>query len=199
MREIITKVYKFSELSDKAKENAREWFRQLPDDDWYRPTYEDATQCLALCGFTIDRIYFSGFSSQGDGACFEGGWKAEDVKPGELKKHAPQDKELRRIAGILESIAKAYPTAFMRVTHEGHYYHEGCTVFDIGDRTSDFGDDEIPGQEVDSIKAASKDAMRWIYKNLMAEWDYQNSDEQVDESIVANEYEFTEDGKRARC
>jgi hypothetical protein len=39
--------------------------------------------------------------------------------------------------------------------------------------------------------------MRWIYRQLEREYDYQNADAQVDENIRANEYEFYEDGKRA--
>ena len=34
----------------------------------------------------------------------------------------------------------------------------------------------------------------WIYKRLENEWEYQNSDEAVDESIICNGYEFTKDG-----
>lgn len=37
----------------------------------------------------------------------------------------------------------------------------------------------------------------WIYSRLEAEYEYQNADEQVDESIRINEYEFAEDGNRA--
>lgn len=197
MRKIQVTVYQFDELpTEKAKEKAREWFRSLPDDDWFRPAYEDMKECLSLCGFTVDQIFFSGFSSQGDGACFEGGWKAEDVKPGKLKELAPEDKELNRIASRMESLAEKRKSAWMRVKHSGHYYHEHCTEFDIGDTTGDFGDEELPGEDVDDIKETSKDAMRWIYKRLMEEWEYQNADAQVDETIRANEYEFTEDGKR---
>jgi hypothetical protein len=36
------------------------------------------------------------------------------------------------------------------------------------------------------------------FEALNKEYDYQNADEQVDESILANEYEFTEDGHRYR-
>lgn len=39
--------------------------------------------------------------------------------------------------------------------------------------------------------------MRWIYRALEAEYEYQDSDGQVDETIKANEYEFEEDGSRA--
>lgn len=42
-----------------------------------------------------------------------------------------------------------------------------------------------------------KDFARWIYKQLEPDWDYQTSDEAIEESINANEYEFTADGKIA--
>ena len=54
----------------------------------------------------------------------------------------------------------------------------------------------------DSIQDAAKYEeclvrfMQWMYRQLEAEYDYRNSDEQIDKSITANEYEFTEDGKR---
>ncbi len=46
----------------------------------------------------------------------------------------------------------------------------------------------------DAIEQALKDFAYWIYKQLEQEYDYQNSDEQIDESIRANEYEFDEKG-----
>ena len=41
--------------------------------DWYESTFDDAKAIGALMGMDIDGIYFSGFCSQGDGACFEAG------------------------------------------------------------------------------------------------------------------------------
>ncbi len=38
--------------------------------------------------------------------------------------------------------------------------------------------------------------MNWIYRQLEKEYEYQNSDECVDENILCNSYTFTEDGKR---
>ena len=87
-------VYYFNELTDQAKEKARNWYRNgTLDYEWRDCTFEDAKTCLALLGFTVDLIFFSGFSSQCDGACFEGSLSAADMKHGEIQKHAPSDTE----------------------------------------------------------------------------------------------------------
>ena len=193
-------VYTFDELSDSAKERARQWWREAAGhDEWWDCTFEDAKQCLEVAGFRISNIYFSGFSSQGDGACFEGTWSAHDTKPVKaMKQHAPKDKELHRIAAEMRALAKAHKGASMSVKQRGHYSHEFCTEFSV-----DFGDEECNGNAEamtaaeESIIETSRDAMRWIYRQLEKEYDYQNSDEVVDDTIRANEYEFDEDGRRA--
>lgn len=190
-RIIQTTVFQFDELSDKAKDRAREWYRTASADDtyWYENVFDDAKECLKLAGFRIDRIYFSGFSSQGDGACFEGTWGAEDAQPVKaMKQHAPQDKRLHAIAADARQIARQSRDACARIKHRGHYYHEYETVFDCHDATL---------AVEDAIIEMSRDAMRWIYHQLQTEYEYQQADEQVDESIRANEYEFTAEGRRA--
>jgi len=185
-----TTVFKFDELDERAKERARDWYREgALDYEWWDCVYDDAKQCLALAGFDVDRIYFSGFSSQGDGACFEGSWAAHAAKPVKaMKEHAPKDKELHRIAAAMRAIARSDKSASMSVRQSGHYYHDGCTSFSVEARTSEI-------EEV--IIEASRDAMRWIYRRLEAEYEYLMSDEQVDESILANEYDFDEEGRRS--
>jgi hypothetical protein len=203
-------AYKFDELSDRAKERARDWWRQGGfDHEWWDSTYEDAQQCLELVGFDIRKIYFSGFSSQGDGACFEGRWEAGEVQPGKLKEHAPQDKVLHGIANDLEELAAAYPEMAAKIRHRGHYYHPGCTEIE----TEWHNEDDLYGDAVyespawnavnnklrearEAFEEAARDAMRWIYRQLEAQYDWLNADEQVDDAIRANEYLFTEDGKR---
>jgi len=41
-----------------------------------------------------------------------------------------------------------------------------------------------------------RDLARWLYRQLEREYDYQTSDDEVDEAIRANDYTFTEDGRR---
>ena len=49
--------YKFEELSPKAKEKARDWFREgALDYDWWDSTYEDAASIgLKITGFDLGR------------------------------------------------------------------------------------------------------------------------------------------------
>ena len=202
MKTITTNVFELSELSPRAKEKAREWYRSIPGMWDGEFTIEDAKQCLAYAGFSIDRIFYSGFSSQGDGACFEGSWGKWDGKTfpvpnvAAMKERAPLDKELHRIAEECERISKLFPSVSMSVKHRGHYYHQLCPDFTVS--ICDARNNEIESAnktEKDLIKV-SLDAMQWIYRQLEEDYNYANADEQVDETIIANGYTFTENGER---
>ena len=205
-----TLVYQFDELDEKAKERAREWYRQGNYDDtfWSECVIDDAKEIGTHMGMDIDNIYFSGFYSQGNGACFEGTWRASDVEADKLKEYAPQDKELHRIGDGLAELAKEYPEGYFRVKHRGRYSHSGCTSFDVElpceqKEELEYGSPEYKalqvklGEDEDTLIELARDFMDWIYRILEKEWEYLNADEQVDESIRANEYEFLKDGTRA--
>lgn len=189
MKTIVTKVYTLDELSPAAKEKAREWYRDASADDTFGAEciIEDAKRVGVFLGLEISRIYYSGFWSQGDGACFEGSWHPANVTEKDLLAYAPKDDELARLAKAFAELAAEFPDARFSVRHSGRYYHEYCTRFSI----------ECDGDEFEERAAeASRDFMRWIYRQLENDWDYRNSDEQIDETIRANEYTFTEVGTR---
>src|SRR5690606_22859639 len=76
--------------------------------------------------------------------------------------------------------------------HSGHYNHSGCMDVDVehtDDRYRDIGDAE------QDLRDALRCFADWIYDRLESEHDWPTDDEQVDESIRANEYEFTAEGK----
>jgi hypothetical protein len=189
-------VFQFDELNDKAKEKARNWYRSTnaSDTSWSDGVIEDAKNVFAHCGFDIKDIYCRGFWSQGDGACFAGTWNAENVNVAALKSDCPIDVELHRIVDAIALIANRFPRAKLSVKQSGHYVHENCTEFDITLDTDD--EDLYDGYAYNILKQLSKDCMRWIYKSLESSHDEYNSDEVVDENIVANEYEFRVDGSR---
>ena len=210
MPTIIEKtVYKFEELNDTAKEKARSWWRDGSlDQDWYEAIYEDANTVAKILGIEIaekhvplmgggtrahPKIWFNGFSSQGDGACFEGRYSYHKGWRKELKAYAPKDKELLRIG--LELSKAQRPSFYLCssvITHSGHYYHSGCMQFDTGCL-----DVSCPPEWAERIEQALRDFADWIYKRLGDEHSYQMSDEYVDESIKCNEYDFEEDGSLA--
>lgn len=206
MRIIETKVYQYNELSDDAKQKAREWFREssIGDDYFTENVYDDAADMADIFGLDIrtrrtgtgnykPNIYYSGFSSQGDGACFEGKYQ---YKAGALKaiKHAAgQDTELHRIVQALQTAQRrVFYKASASTKHRGHYYHSGCMTVDIELEN----DNSLLSEIEDDITQALRDFADWIYKQLEKEWEYQDSDEAVEENIIINEYEFTQEGKR---
>lgn len=197
MRTIKTKVYKFSELDKAAKQKAIEWYRNGGFDyEWYDLVFEDATIIGGLMGIQVDKIYFSGFSSQGDGACFEGNYYYSEDSIKKIKDYAPKDEKLHKIAQSLTDLQAQYGNGISaRVKHSGHYYHEYCTVIDVSIEPDVEDDNQFQEAESKTIDLL-RDFMKWIYRQLESNWDSINSDESISETIEANEYEFTKDGKR---
>lgn len=205
MRTVEQTVYKFNELSDAAKEVARDWWRECEmSEDWWDFVYDDAAQIAELMGIDLrtrpvklmgggtryePNIWFNGFCSQGDGACFEGDYHYRKGSVKAVKSHAPQDTELHRIAETLCEIQKRnFYRISCEVSHRGHYYHSGCTEFDWT------FDGDVASEDLASVKQLLRDFMDWIYERLEEEHDWLMSDEQVDENIIANDYEFDESG-----
>ena len=189
--------YQFNELNDDAKEKARDWYRNGAFDyEWYEFTYEYVTQCAAAIGIQIDRIYFSGFWSQGDGACFEGSYSYKLKSVQSIKEFAPNEKELHRIAEQLAKIQKKHFYGLnAKVKHSGHYYHSYCTDITVY-KNYDYLNSESEYQAENDIIDLLRDFMDWIYKKLENEYEWLNSNEQIDESIISNEYEFDIKGNR---
>ncbi|KAB2699348.1 hypothetical protein F9K79_09650 [Ochrobactrum sp. Kaboul] len=138
--------FKFDQLSDRAKERARDNYREgYPDHDWWDSVYDDAVTIAEMMGIEIDgtarqpSIQFSGFWSQGDGASFSGRWTPLADPLASLNKvmeYAPRDKELHSLAFDLALLSEGcrdlIPDAYVRVTNSGYYSHSGSTHFDIG-------------------------------------------------------------------
>lgn len=202
-RTIETTVYKFDELSDKAKEKARDWYRQAGAGDNYfaEEVIEDAAVIAGLLGIELITrgtkqphpiIYWSGFSCQGDGACFEGNYYHKPDCMAAVMEHAPTDEKLHTIARMLQNVGLGFAAT---IRHSGRYYHAYSMSIDI-EPTADEGE-PISQETEEALKGAFQDFANWIYRELETEYNYQNADEQIDETIRANEYEFEGDGSRA--
>lgn len=188
------------ELIDKH----RDW--NVEHSDWYDCVYSGFIEDMKAIGIDATKMYFSGFWSQGDGACFEGSVEDWDLFLGSL--------------GYTDKVLTQHAMDHFRfsVKHSGHYYHENCTSFDTDlclpggyyeAAMAEFAAQYTPHPwEADDIRTkawlallgkydsteledefeeAFKGHMRQLYKNLEAEHDYLTSDEAVWESLEAND------------
>lgn len=168
--------------------------------DWWDYVYEGFIDDMKAIGIRVDKMYFSGFWSQGDGACFEG---------------RVQDSELfmKNFEGypMIRKLIADGGSVYLSVSHDGHYYHENCTRWNyevesfnqILPAPTEFHVNVIAAlddklfEEVSSFEDEAiefmKDKMRELYSRLSDEYDYLTSDEVVAETIVANEWHLTND------
>jgi len=195
MKTITIKLYEFDELSDSAKENARQWYRSLPNGFWQDCVIEDCSEIGKILGISDMKIGYSGFSSQGDGAHFTGHYRYAPGALKAIKTVAPRDTELHAIVkNLQDEQAKHFYKLRADVEHRGHYQHENSTDISVYDSRDEYG--YIGGDAAINISEYLRDFMRWVYRSLEGEYNYQNSDGSVGENIVANEYTFTIDGER---
>jgi len=185
-------VYQFAELSESAKERAREWYREgALQHEWWRFIYEDARAVGEMMGIEICDISFV-LHVQGSGAWFDGDYGHAPNSAALVKDHAPSDGELHEIAAILAGLQMVHGQALFAVIERKR---DDSVWIEVTE-----GEDGAPclDEHADKLlRDTLRRFMRWIHGQLEAEYEYQMSDEVVDEMIEGNEYEFTEDGDRA--
>jgi hypothetical protein len=216
MRTIETQVFTYSELSESAKASARDWYRESSagDDFFAEYVYDDAATIGDIIGIDLRRtrktggdgspvytptIFYSGFCSQGDGACFESIYRYKKGALSALRAHiggeSKGDRELLRICEGLQDVQRKYFYHLQATTrHIGHYYHSGCMAVSVDH--PDYSYREI-GDAESEVTQLLRDFADWIYDRLETAYDWENSDANVAENIDHNGYEFTEEGATA--
>lgn len=194
MRIVETKVYTFEELSAPAKQNAIENHRDInTHDGWWEPIFEGITEEANAKGFHVGNIYFSGFWSQGDGAMFEYTTLGDTL----LNNFVDQ----LDLSPMRKSWLRTITFADGKGVHRGHYYHENCCTHLL-----DFEPNGSSGTNIDAwinsfadqfeqfVISEYKTLCRELYSRLSEYNDELTSDEEVADTLIANEYEFTKDG-----
>lgn len=172
-------------LLNKHRSTNTEW------DDWWESVYTQFQEDMAEIGIRAERMYFSGFWSQGDGACFEGfveNWSKFLTAAG-----YPELIEFKESFGDLN----------LGWEHDGHYYHEHCirytpqldvhNPFDEKEEAlrhaawktinGPFGPFFSLGEEFEDF---IREQMCDLYKRLEEEYDDLTSDEAVLSYILDN-------------
>ena len=210
-RIISTTVYTLDELSDAARENARNWYREHAlNDDWYQNVFDEFTGICNILGVDIKLyripllsggsrqhhcIWFSGFCHQGSGAAFEGDYAYQPQAVYRIREHYPEDADLHHIADLLQTI-QLHNSGELRATirHHGQHIHESCMTVMV-ERHSPSGQDMTTDSE-EAITEAIRVLARWLYDWLESEYGWQTSPAIVDDDIIDGKYTFTASGQR---
>lgn len=155
METVQLQIFSFSELSDEAKETAREWYRRDLDFPWSEDYRASITAFCDHFGVTLLD------------------WSIGPWSPIEYK----TDAENHHFRGVkLRSINRDHmPTGFCGDCDLWMTFH---------DRFKTTG----------NALAAFDDALYAGFKAWRSDWEFQYSDEAVDENIACNDYLFREDG-----
>lgn len=215
---------KFAELSDRAKERARDKWREsvfTNSSDWEH-VYDDAANVALAVGLEIGTrnvklmsgesaseldINFRGFCSQGDGACWAGLVDVAKLKDATtaVKLYAGEDDDLYEFAQWGENIyaeIMAYAVARRLSDDPEDDPYPGCeaTMKIRVDSNDHHGfitrivDDDVPEEIAKSLNRYVEWFASWIYGQLESEHDRQTDSDVIDENILANDYEFDEEG-----
>jgi len=191
-------LFSFNELSEDAKENAREKWREFGVAyEWYDSVYDCFIEVCSILGFDVDykNIYFSGFCSQGDGASFTGSYSYSKGSLEKIRKHAPMDKELHDIAKTLQELQRKnfYQLSSTIDRSSSNYCHEHTIYCGNVDRDS-HNYQQASEDSCDTLTQCARSLCQWLYCKLESEYDYLMSEEYIDESLNDPLYEFNIDG-----
>jgi arginyl-tRNA synthetase len=193
---------RFNDLPARVRDEILDKYRDInTGHDWWDGVYDLFKTDMEEIGIEVDRMYFSGFWSQGDGACFEGMVRDWPEFLTSLGYTCP---------ALLDHAAAQFR---FYVTHRGHHYHENCTHFNVDLPLPEHDEDQyfidgycphepgslheatwmvlINGYTHSSLEEqfieAFKNHMRELYNRLETEYDDLTSDETVLESLEAND------------
>jgi hypothetical protein len=158
MRKIEKIVFQFDELSDGAKEKARDWYREGAEFPW-------CGEYRASINAFIDRF----------GAALKD-WSIGPWCP--LDYRVDFDNSNFRGVKLSQFTGEEMPTG-------------SCADCDL------WGTFHREFKRTGNARYAFDEAVQAGFKAWRDDWEYSLSDEAVDESIRANEYEFYENGERA--
>jgi hypothetical protein len=199
-REHIVKVYRYSELSDEAKEKARmDW---IDKGHAWDPGYDsdmltqNFKEILQEKGFEKDvEVFWSLGNNQGDGVAFSGSL--------DIAKYIRENKLAQK---FMKLVGHIYAT----VKHSGRYAHRNSMEVIVGEEETDARSigpkDWFPGKPTSELikefqsdlEEDVKDISRELEKIGYAEIEYRQSEEYIADMFEANDFEFTEDGRRFR-
>ena len=184
-------VFTIQELKDKYPEAYKKAIEKNSDIntsfEWYDFIEADYIEQLEKIGFYDVKIQFSGFWSQGDGACFVGKWYKNSVDLSKVDIEEIYSDSIKNLYGTLLEITNSCFDGSFIISQSGMYYHENTMHID-----GEFYDEsnELIYMDEDRILSECQAIACEIYKSLQNYYEELRSEELIIETFEANEYYF---------
>lgn len=211
---------KYDQLTRKQKEWAyKRWLDNSPlDYPWYEMTIENLKEEGKERGFHITHLWFSGFSSQGDGASWDGHFDLPEYLQWEEKLNVGSVFTDHQLVFLNTAFAEDCLQHRYGITCRGHYSHSHTMQFDDGNALSTWGilnqekvvEGPLAGMDaalfMETLEAAlvgvEEQMMKLCrgyadaaYRDLEKEYEYLLSEEAFKEAAEANDWEFNDAGE----
>ena len=212
MRTETIKILQLDELSDEAKEKARDWWREAENADFGTDQFflEPYTSAAKIFGIDLetrpvklmggktrhDPVIWWSLHVPGSGASFAGTWTFAKDAVNTISKEF-RDEKLNDIAVRLMAFESGLRLRNLgngnaKIFTHGNEVHEYAMSVEVYDGEGD----ELDADDSETFLEIMRDFARWIHSGIEAEYDSRMEDEYIDDAIRANEYEFDEDGDR---
>ncbi len=181
--------------SKQLKDELIEKYRSINVDyEWWDCIYSDLKIEMETKGISVNDMHFSGFYSQGDGACFIGRIDMAQF----LKVHQLEQKYMAATffagqgelwANLDQGNSRYYheqTVSASLVVDSYNNYEEDSTRYQVYETMQKVLDDEWKDLE-DDVNNICRGYMQDLYRKLRDEHEYLTSDEVVWETIEANE------------
>ncbi len=187
---------KYEQLSDKAKQNAIMGMRDINTNHyWWRSTYKYVGEVAKSLGFAGFEVHGFGLD-RGSYVQYDAQFCYKLMKLDELS-----DKQKDELKWFIIPITEQ--AALCAIHSQGSYLYAnipptGRVSINVdwevwNSEDYDETQDLLDGEAIEEAFDAFAD---WIQARLQDDYDYLTSDEAIEESIIANEYDFDEEGER---
>lgn len=191
VKQILKTVYFLDEVKEKAIEQNR--YININDPYWADFVIEDWKNDLDVIGFEDAQIYYSGFCSQGDGACFDANINVDKIANYLQSKNLINEDGKNKFIDLQNDF---YLT--IKSSHNCRYCHENSRYTDLDCFYIEDEENKIFLHNIElMIEELRVSLCKQIYKNLEDEYYSLLTDEAVYEALQAQACYFEEDGRIA--
>lgn len=198
MKTVEHEVFSFDELSKEAQQKAIEINHDINVEywEWWCHVYDQYTEKLEAYGYNDVEMWFSGFWSQGDGACFDA--SVDLAKVIEKNKLKTKFRDVYRLAK--DGLANA---SIIKNGYATYYNHERTRYISLDlelwheDITKE-KEEKLWQQTNELENILEEHRLQFcieLYKDLQNEYEWRTEDANIAETLIINEYTFLPNGK----